>query len=136
MFGSVVSASSGGGMMLRKLAARRKTLHTKHKRQRKLANEKGSKFAEVAGDSGGNAAETPGSRTLWCEHAGLSGVGLLEAIRVLGRNPSLGPQIRGDLARTGSRERKLKLDHVLGHVLHGSKPQETHQNERSIRGTK
>ena len=90
----------------------------------------------MAGDSGVNRVETPVGRTLRCEHAGLSGVGLLEAVHVLGGNPSLGPQIRGDLARTGSREHKLKLDHVLGHVLHGSKPQETHQNERSIRGTK
>ena len=87
----------------------------------------------MAGDSGGYAAETPVGRTLRWEHAGLSGVGLLEAVRVLGGNPSLGPQIRGDLARTGQRECKLKLDHVLGHVLHGSKPQITHQIRRSIR---
>ena len=45
------------------------------------------------------------------------------------------PQIRGEIGQSGLWERKLTLDYVLRHVLHGSKPQITHKIKKSVRST-
>ena len=45
--------------------------------------------------------ETPVGRTLRLEHAGYSGVGLLEAVRVLGGNPCLGTSNSWEIDQIG-----------------------------------
>ena len=78
-------------------------------------------YSGGAGDSAFDRPETPGSSRTAC---------------VLGGNPCLGTSNSWEIDQIGVWGRKAKLDHVQRQVSIGSKPQKTHQNERSIRGTK
>ena len=83
--------------------------------------------------SGGDSTDTPVGRTVRWVHAGDSGVGLPEAVRVLGGNPVLGASNSWGIRPNWAVETQRRLDHVQRHDSIGSKPQITHQIDRSIR---
>ena len=83
--------------------------------------------------SGGDSAETPVGRILRWVHAGHSDVGLLEAVHVLRGNPVLGASNSWGIRPNWAMETQRGLDHVQRQDSIGSKPQTTHQIDRSIR---
>ena len=121
---------------LRKLSCKTKDTQTKHKRQRKLAKRKWGQTVKMAGDSGCYSAETPVGadtpvdtrRILRCRAARGSSCSWRK---------SDFPNLKfAGIWQNWAKGTRRKLDHALRQVLHGSKPQKTHQIRRSIRKAK
>ena len=133
-----LAVSSTLMLALRKLGCRRRTPRTKLKQ---IGNEIAEENEEIL--AGITLAVVPVTPAVVPAVAGVSGIGgpvvpvckiLYELIAIWAEISAQNPRIRGEIGKIKAGETQKEVDNNLEHQIHGTKPQKTQQNERSIQG--